>query len=394
MYLNALQRLVSFGEVVMETFDFQNLAIWQLIIAGVFVGALVFQLFYYFFFFIRLVLYHFNAQESSPEPVSVIICAWNEEDNLKKHLQEILEQDHPEFEVIVVNDHSLDETDLLLQAWQKKYNNLRTIELTRDNVNMRGKKFAISIGIKGAKYDRLVFTDADCRPKSKLWLKQMSSGLQGDAELVLGFGGFQKKKGLLNMFYRYESVHIAMQYMSYALAGMPYMGVGRNLAYKKDLFFKTKGFIKHRHVASGDDDLLVNEVASGKNTIIEVRPSAHTLSEPIESWSAWWRQKRRHLSTGSFYRLSSKLFLGFFTLTHLLFYLTFFIVLSMKTMYWLALCGIAVKWIVHLSIIRLVLRNLEEDDLLLFSLLGDLFTPFFNTAVAISNRIKSPIRWR
>lgn len=378
----------------MQVIDFENIPLWQLIVVGIFVGSLVAQLFYYLFFFLRFVVHNEEDKRIATEPVSVIICAWNEEENLKKNLQSILEQDHPNFEVIVVNDHSVDETDLLLQAWQKKYPHLRVIELTRDNVNMRGKKFAISMGIKGAKHERLVFTDADCRPKSKYWLSKMTSELTDGKELVLGFGGFEKLPGLLNKFYRYESVHIAMQYMSYALAGMPYMGVGRNLAYKKDLFFQTKGFIKHRHVASGDDDLLVNEVAHGKNTTIRVSKDSHTVSEPCLNWAAWWLQKRRHLSTGSFYRLSSKLFLGFFTLTHLLFYLSFFTVLSIKTMYWLALCGILIKWTVHLSIIRVVLRVLDEHDLLLFSLLGDLFTPFFNTAVAISNRIKSPVRWR
>ncbi len=378
----------------MEPIDFQHIPLWHLVVAGIFVITLLVQLFYYLFFFVRLILYKPSEKKISTEPVSVIICAWNEEDNLKRNLQSILEQDYPEFEVLVVNDHSVDETDLLMQAWQAKYAHLRVINLTQSNVSMRGKKFAISMGIKGAQYDRLVFTDADCSPKSKHWLNHMAGNLSGKTELVLGFGGFEKRKGLLNKLYRYESVHIAMQYMSYALAGIPYMGVGRNLAYKKELFFQTKGFVKHRHVASGDDDLLVNEVANGKNTTIEIREEAHTISQPQETWSEWWVQKRRHLSTGSFYRLSTKIFLGLFTLCHLLFYLSFFMVLSIKTMYWLALCGILVKWMVHLSIIRVVVRILDELDLFLFSLLGDLFTPFFNTAVAISNRIKSPIRWR
>ena len=378
----------------METIDFQNIPNWQWAVAGIFVGSLLVQLFYYLFFFIRLAFHRPKAVSDSVEPVSVIICAWNEEDNLKKHLQSVLEQDHPDFEVIVVNDHSNDETDLLLDAWKKKYEHLRIVNLTRENVKMRGKKFAISMGIKGATHDRLVFTDADCRPTSKDWLKMMSGHLNGEVKLVLGFGGFEKRKGLLNKLYRYESVHIAMQYLSYALAGVPYMGVGRNLAYRKELFFQTKGFLKHRHVASGDDDLLVNEVATGRNTVIEIQADAHTVSEPVESWSAWWLQKRRHLSAGSFYRISTKFFLGFFTLSHLFLYLSFFGVLSIKTLYWLALCGILVKWTVHLSIIRVVVGKLGEHDLFLFSLIGDLFTPFFNTAVAISNRIKSPIRWR
>ncbi|MCF8463859.1 MAG: glycosyltransferase [Flavobacteriales bacterium] len=378
----------------MSLADFQTLPLWQLIVAGIFVGSLAVQLFYYFFFFLRLAMYKPAESSSQLEPASVIICAWNEEDNLKKNLQSILEQDYPEFEVIVVNDHSLDETDLLLQAWQLKYEHLRVVNLSRENAHMRGKKFAISMGIKGAKYENLVFTDADCRPTSKYWLRGMSEGLKGEKQMVLGYGGFEKTSGFFNKLYRYEAVHIAMQYMSYALAGMPYMGVGRNLAYKKDLFFQTKGFIKHRHVASGDDDLLVNEVSTGTNTTIRIKKGAHTVSEPCENLTAWWIQKRRHLSAGSFYKASSKILLGIFTLTHLLFYLSFFVVLSMETLYWLALCGIALKWMAHLSITSAVTRLLDERDLLLFSLLGDLFTPFFNTAVAISNRINPPIRWR
>ncbi|MCF8275982.1 MAG: glycosyltransferase [Flavobacteriales bacterium] len=378
----------------MNLSDFQTLPTWQLVVVGVFISSLAVQLFYYAFFFARLAFHKPSKTVGNPEPVSVIICAWNEEDNLKKNLQSVLEQEYPEFEVIVVNDHSLDETDLLLQSWQQRYSHLRVINLSRENAKMRGKKFAISIGIKGAKYENLVFTDADCWPKSKHWLRSMAEGLKEEKMLVLGYGGFEKKPGIFNKFYRYEALHIAMQYLSYALAGLPYMGVGRNLAYRKDLFFQTKGFIKHRHVASGDDDLLVNEVSTGKNTAIEIRKESHTLSIPSENFSAWWRQKRRHLSTGSFYKASSKLFLGIFTLSHLLFYLSFFGVLSTETLYWLALCGITIKWLVHLSIISVVARLLEEHDLLLFSLLGDLFTPFFNTAVAISNRIKPPIRWR
>ncbi|MGB0918817.1 MAG: glycosyltransferase [Flavobacteriales bacterium] len=379
---------------MMELVNFQSLPIWQQITVGVFLVSLVVQLFYYMFFFLRLALYKPRDVDRKPTPVSVIICAWNEEDNLKKNLQAILEQDYPDFEVIVVNDHSRDETELLLHAWQEKYAHLRAINLTSENANMRGKKFAISMGIKGAKHENLVFTDADCRPKSKHWLRGMASGLVDEKKIVLGFGGFEKRKGFFNKLYRYESVHIAMQYFSYALAGKPYMGVGRNLAYKKELFFQTKGFIKHRHVASGDDDLLVNEVSTGNNTVIEVRKEAHTTSQPVDGFAAWVLQKRRHLSTGSYYSIFSKLILGLFTFFHLLFYLSFFGVLSIETMYWLALCGIILKWGVHLSIIRVVARVLGEGDLLLFSLLGDFFTPFFNTAIAISNRVKSPIRWR
>lgn len=352
------------------------------------------QLFYYFVVFIRLSFYKVEDEKVGAEPVSVIICAWNEEDNLRAHLESVLNQDHPKFEVIVVNDHSTDETDILLHEWQKAFSHLHAINLNRENANMRGKKFAISMGIKGAKYDRLVFTDADCRPTSDQWLRHMSAAMVGEKKVILGYGGFEKLPGLLNKFYRYEALHIAVQYMSYALAGKPYMGVGRNMAYLKELFFQTKGFIKHRHIASGDDDLLVNEVSTGENTTIVIHANAHTISEPKNTWSEWWTQKRRHLSTSGLYRWESKVLLGIYNLTTLGFYLGFFVVLAIPALYWTALVALGIKWICHLSIMRVPTRVLNERDLLLFSLLGDVFSPFFNAFASISILIKRPIVWK
>lgn len=361
---------------------------------AVLAGALAVQLFYYLYFFIRFPLYKVEQEGSDTAPVSVIICAWNEEDNLRANLESVLNQDHPQFEVIVVNDHSTDETDILLHEWKKAFPHLHSIDLNRENANMRGKKFAVSMGIKGAKYDRLVFTDADCRPRSDQWLRRMSAAMTADKEVALGYGGFEKRPGLLNMFYRYEAVHIALQYMSYALAGRPYMGVGRNLAYRKELFYRTKGFIKHRHIASGDDDLLVNEVSTGANTTIVAHSESHTLSAPKETWSEWWHQKRRHLTTPGLYRWESKIFLAIYHISALSFYGAVFAVLSMPSVYWSGFAALGMKWICHLSIMRGTTRILREPDLFLFSLLGDVFSPLFNTLASASVLIKPPTAWK
>ncbi len=374
--------------------DMSFLPPWQLIALGVLAGALVVQLFYYAYFFLRLPFYKVENEQTGIEPVSVIICAWNEEDNLRKHLEAVLNQDHPQFEVIVVNDHSTDETDILLFEWQKAFPHLHAINLNRENANMRGKKFAVSMGIKGAKYDRLVFTDADCHPRSDQWLRRMGTAMQGSNEVVLGYGGFEKRPGLLNRFYRYEAVHIALQYFTYALAGRPYMGVGRNLAYRKELFYKTKGFIKHRHVASGDDDLLVNEVSTGHNTTIVVHQDSHTISAPKETWSEWWHQKRRHLTTPGLYRWESKFFLGLYHISALSFYGAFVAVLSVQMFFWSAFVALAIKWLLHLVVMRSATRLMKEQDLFLFSLLGDVFSPFFNAMASISVVFKSPTSWK
>lgn len=372
----------------------RSLAPWQIAALCVLAVSLVIQIGYYFVFFLRMPFYKVQTEEVGVEPVSVIICAWNEEENLRRNLESVLNQDHPQFEVIVVNDHSTDETDILLYEWQKAFPHLHAINLNRENANMRGKKFAVSMGIKGAKYDRLVFTDADCRPRTDQWLRRMGTALKGDCEVALGYGGFEKRPGLLNRLYRYEAVHIALQYMTYALAGRPYMGVGRNLAYRKELFYRTKGFIKHRHVASGDDDLLVNEVSTGANTRIVVHEESHTLSRPKHTWADWWHQKRRHLTTPGLYRWDSKILLGIYHLTAIGFYLSVPVVLSVPMVYWSAFLALGVKWLLHLVVMRGTTRLLKEPDLFLFSLLGDVFSPFFNAMASLSVVIKSPTSWK
>lgn len=367
----------------------------SLAILGVFSVAVATQLFYYLFIFLKLAKYDENASGTNRSlPVSVIICARNEAENLQENLPLILDQNHTEFEVVVVNDHSVDETEDLLIDWQRAYHNLKFVNLTNDNTFMEGKKFAVTMGIKGAKHEHLVFTDADCKPNSKNWLSQIQNQFSDDKKIVLGYGAYQKLPGLVNKLIRFDTVMIAMQYMSYALAGIPYMGVGRNMAYTKDLFFKTKGFIKHRNISSGDDDLMVNEVATGKNTAIQPHPDAHTVSEPKKTWAEWFTQKRRHLTTGDHYRFATKLQLGLFMMSQTLFYTTLVIGLFVSPIRWYILGVYGVFSIVKTLCFRPIMRLLGEEDLLVLSPLLEPFMLIFNLLLYISNRISPPVKWK
>ena len=192
-------------------------------------------------------------------PVSVIICAKNEEANLRENLPLIMEQDYPEFEVLVVNDASTDGTEELLRDMKLRYPHLNTTSIV-ENVHIRqGKKLALTIGIKGATYDWVVLTDADCKPAGRKWLHTMQSNFSRDCHIVLGIGKYDRKKGLLNILIRFDTLYTALQYTGFAMAGHPYMGVGRNLAYRKSLFFNNKGFASHYELESGDDDLFIND---------------------------------------------------------------------------------------------------------------------------------------
>ncbi len=265
-----------------------------------------------FFFLIRRILPVARHKETSPSdadfpPVSVVISAKNEEENLETFLPEVLNQDYPEFQVVVVNDGSEDDTDMVLTRLKAIHPHLYITRIAPDKKFYHGKKLPLSLGIKAAKHDILVLTDADCRPATDQWLKHMVTALHSrNKELVLGIGNYKKTKGFTNLWLRYDTFTIAIQYLGFALSGKPYMATGRNMAYSKQLFQKTGGFKNHIYVASGDDDLFVQEAANKTNTAVCMAAEAHTISAPPSSFKKWREQKIRHLSTASHYKKSIK----------------------------------------------------------------------------------------
>jgi len=259
-----------------------------------------------------------DRPDQPPQPVSVIVCAHDEEENIRELVPLLLAQDHPEFEVIIVEDRCNDETyDYLLQA-TKEHSRLRMVRVANKPEHISGKKFALTLGIKAARYERVLLTDADCRPAGQEWIKSMTSSYDSSTEIVLGFSPYQHVPGLLNSFIRFESLLAGIQYISMAILGRPYMGVGRNLSYTKSLFLRNKGFNSHLEVTGGDDDLFINQNSTKQNTRICVGRETVMISKPKLTWSAFFHQKLRHLSVGRHYRFSDKVVLGLFAITGLL----------------------------------------------------------------------------
>jgi cellulose synthase/poly-beta-1,6-N-acetylglucosamine synthase-like glycosyltransferase len=352
------------------------------------------QSWFYWYIFFRLALCHRRIETKPEGGISVVICAHNEHPRLRDNLPAILQQDHPKFEVLVVNHSSDDDTQYLLSDLADRYSNLRCITVREDLNFFSGKKFPLSIGIKSAQYDHILLTDADCRPASPQWIRMMHAAFSGSREIVLGYGPYLSKKGLLNMLIRFDTAHIALQYLSYALTGIPYMGVGRNLAYSRNLFYRSKGFISHYKIISGDDDLFINRVATGNNTAIVVDPAACTLSEPKDTFSSWFLQKRRHLSTAYHYRFIHKLLLGSYSLTTLLYYLVAVMMLLMQystlPVIGLILLRIAGQYIVFIG----CFRKLNEKDLAPFVLPFELALGSINLMAMVSNLFQRTNRWR
>jgi glycosyltransferase involved in cell wall biosynthesis len=279
------------------------------------------QVLYHWFLFRHLSFFRQKTkQKSQQHPVSVIVCARDEAANLAKNLPGVLVQQYNSTrEVIVVNHNSQDETKYLLDEFKKTFKDLHIVNLTQEAIGIPGKKYPLSIGIKESKHEIVLLTDADCVPASEFWLTKMQDGYDDGTEVVLGYGKYFRKPGVLNKLIRFETFHSALQYLSFAISGMPYMGAGRNLSYKKTLFFQNKGFSSINHLAGGDDDLFINKVATKRNTRVVLDKDAFTLSEPKKSFGDWFRQKMRHYSTSKFYRPVHKFFLGLYSLTHFLF---------------------------------------------------------------------------
>ena len=337
--------------------------IWQLVFYSFCLVTMI-QLFYYLFFFIRLAVYKTKPKATSQtHPVSVIICARDEAANLAKNLPGALVQQYrTTHEVIVVDDNSFDDSKYLLEEYQRTYKQLQVVLLKQEAKLIPGKKFPLSIGIKTAKHEIVLLTDADCVPASEFWIDKMQETFEDNTEIVLGYGAYHKKKGLLNKVIRWETFHTALQYFSYALAGKPYMGVGRNLSYKKTIFYRHKGFSAHNNIPSGDDDLFINMAATKINTKINVDKDAFTLSEPPKTWRQWIKQKNRHYSTGKMYKPLHKFLLGLYTFSHFLFYPL--LVVSIIFYNWqLALLVFGIRFLVQAIVLYPCMKKLNEKEL-------------------------------
>jgi glycosyltransferase involved in cell wall biosynthesis len=359
------------------------------------VSALI-QLIYYLGVYSKILFYKEKEEKIHNPPVSVIICARDEETNLEKNLPSILEQEYNNYEVVVVNDSSTDDTDIVLQRFSKKYSHLKTTEIKKDQKFTHGKKLALTIGIKAAKNEWLLFTDADCYPVSKKWIKEMAKNFDDNTSIVLGYGGYQKTPSFLNTLIRFDTIIIALQYFTYALSGFPYMGVGRNMAYRKSIFFKNKGFAGHYHIDSGSDDIFINQTANKHNTKIEISPDSIVRSEPNKNIPGWFKQKKRHLTTARFYNKKTKFRLLTEIFSRLSFYGLFVLSLIFFTEYYLYIIGIfLIRYIVQLIVFHKITKRLNEKYLLIVSLFYDLLLPFFNFIGIISNKIAARNnKWR
>jgi glycosyltransferase involved in cell wall biosynthesis len=366
-----------------------------LILLCLFIAVVLVQFLYYVVFFGKFSFA--KPQTATPKrvPISVIVCAKNEEENVKNFVPLLAQQNYPDYEIVLIDDASSDETLEIFEAFEKQYSNVKLVKVENIEAFWGNKKFALTLGIKAAKNEYLLFTDADCYPTSTEWIKEMSAQFTKEKTIVLGYGAYEKiKNSFLNKIIRFETLLTATQYFSWAKLGKPYMGVGRNMAYKREEFFKTNGFIEHMKIRSGDDDLFINQAANSKNTEICYTPNSFTFSKPKTTFKDWFTQKRRHVATAKHYKSFDRSQLAVFYASQLLFIILPIILLAFQFQWIIVLSLIAFRYLFAWLSLGFAAGKLKEKDVMYWFPIIEITLIVTQLNIFITNTFSKPVHWK
>lgn len=369
------------------------------ILIGVLFVLLYVQMHFYFRYYNKVIRYQRKLNKNQIDftttrpPVSVVICAQNESDNLEKYLPVVLQQDYPVYEVIVVNDGSTDDSNDLLEKLCKQYPHLQVTFLPLDAKCVSRKKMCLNVAFKKAKYDYLLMIDADCEPKSMKWIDQMVGNYVNGTDVVLGYSQSDVPNSLLGNLIRYDNVTSAMRYFGFALRGRAYRGTSKNLSYRKTLYF-TKGFTSQLTLEGGDDNLFIQDVATRRNVRVDFSPFARTISHRKETSKSYFYQKRILLKTLERYKGDIRASIFLENSTRILFYLSFLSIFSFMIwqQQWI-LAGIALLFFVFRAITQTIIirkteRILGEKTQFFLIPIFDFIIPLISSMMYLSNGMR------
>ncbi len=342
---------------------------------------------YYGLIFLRVACYK-NKKIPTPDEVSngdfpsvsVVIVAHNEAEFLKESLPYLLEQDYPDYEVVVVDYTSHDDTPFVLRVCSENYPILKPVSFPEDVNMFRGKKYPLSIGIKSATKDVILLTEPDCVPKDFSWIREMMCGYMRGASMVMGYGLVKQERGLLNALQQYENLSFTASYVGMTIMGNPYTATGRNLSYRRDFFFSRGGFISHYSIPDGADDLFVNQNANKSNCAFVLQPGAAVEREAHRTFGMWHLERKSRYSTRHCYSIADKFRLAIYPLALAGFYAILTVLLCKALFPWQLLVALLVVKIAWQSVsTTLLAKRFTVKKIQFFSFFFELYFLIANT---------------
>lgn len=364
-------------------YQFNTVGFYFAIILGI---IILFQILYYLIVYGRVAFFKENKlttdekQKYTPS-VSVVMCVKDDAYNLEKKLPIILEQEYPNFEVVVVNDASKDETEYVLRVLQEIYPNLNVVNLYNNVNGFLGKKYPLSLGIKSAKNEIILLTESDTMPLNYNWITTMVKGFKQKKDIVLGFTNFEQKPTFLNTLMHYENLTSAMNYLGNAMLNNPFMGQGRNMAYKREFFFETGGFISQYNISVGDDDLFINKNANSKNTSVIINKESINLSSPKEKREEWVIQKKKHFKSMSHFKLKDKIISTLMPFATLLIYVSVALSIVFQFPWQYAILLLVLKYTFQIIVYYKSSKTLATKQVAFLSPLLEVLFLFINTTI-------------
>lgn len=367
----------------------------MLIILYIFIALAFFQVVYYLGVFGKFAFA--KAQKITPKriPISVIVCAKNEEENVANYIPLLAEQNYPDFEIVLIDNASSDHTLDVFEEFEKKYSNVRLVKVENNEAFWGNKKYALTLGIKAAKKEYLLFTDANCYPKSKDWITAMSSQFTDEKTIVLGYSTYERiNNSFLNKLIRFDNLLNAIQYFSWAKIGRPYSGVGRNMGYKAEEFFNINGFIEHIKIRVGEDQLFINQAANAKNTAISYAPDSFTCSKPETSFKLYFDQKRKNIATTRFLKWVDRFQIRIFNCSQLFFILTALILFLFQFEWILVLSIFLFRYFVVWIVVGFSAGKLRENDIKLWFPVVEIVLIFTQVNACFTNTFSKRDHWK
>lgn len=361
----------------------------------VFAFAFVLQITFWWVVYGKLGFYEVKERNTNSEPVSVVLLVNDELEKLRVQLPALLEQDYPDYEIVLVVQSAHDDMIEYIDHIRLEHPELKVVELYQDLNFFKGNKFALSIGIKSAKNDLLVITEVGCIPVSNQWLREIQARFGRGKEIVLGYHRTESHpERYLSGFIRFGNLVTAMRYLSFALAGRPFMGLNKNLAYRRSLFYRIQGFTSHYRISDGEDDLFVNRASTSRNVAIAISPESQVKCALPPSFSSWVRHRKRYLRTRRYYRAGDVFFLGLYSSSYVLFLASFAYLVITQCLLYPVVSLFILRLFSQLFVFKKTMNRLGERKLLLLSPVNEVLLMILDGMIRISLVFDKKDKWK